>query len=204
MRNLKFLPNILMCCLLVLFLGCATTKITSIWKDSAFSANKLGKVMVVGVAEEEGARRVFEDAFVLQLRNKNVDAISSYNKFSLEEIQNNKDSVNVLMQQEAVNTVIVTRMIDRKTEQVYYPPDYHTPSTTYRHGWHDYYSTGYATMISPGYFETYDIVKLETNVYDAQSDKLLWSGLSESSFEKGAGSQKIGEVVEKVITALLK
>ncbi|HXJ68303.1 MAG TPA: hypothetical protein VNM39_05320, partial [Verrucomicrobiae bacterium] len=51
----------------------------------------------------------------------------------------------------------------------------------YYGGWYGYYSMGYSYMTSPGYVEENKVYRLETNLYDAKGDKLIWSGLTETT-----------------------
>lgn len=41
-----------------------------------------------------------------------------------------------------------------------------------------YYGWAYPIAYSPGYMRTDRLVGVETNVYDVESDRLVWSGLS--------------------------
>jgi hypothetical protein len=188
-----------------LVVGCATTKLTSIWKDPSYSTMKLEKVMVVALAKEESMRRLFEDEFVRQLAAQNIQAVASYTKFTLEQAHNDKDTIKLQIQEEGFTAVIVTRLLDKKQQEVYYPATttYAGPPGAYYNGWHNYYNTGYSTMTSPGFSTTYDIVRLESNVYDIQADKLIWSGLSESFYDNGPDTQVRG-VVAVLVKGLSK
>ena len=109
------------------------------------------------------------------------------------------------MQQDGIDAIIVTRLIDKKTEQVFYPPTvtYFAPPRCYYNGWYNCYDTYYSYVSSPGYSTTYDIVRLESNVYDVSTDKLLWSGLSETFVDSGPDTQ-IRDVVTAIVRGLLK
>ena len=56
---------------------------------------------------------------------------------------------------------------------------YYTPAPAY-YGMYGYYNSSYAMVHDPGYYQENTIVKLETNVYDVASEKLVWSGVTET------------------------
>ena len=185
--------------------GCAATKSTATWKDPAFNQAKFSNVAVIGVAESEGNRRMFEDEFVKQLQEKNIKAVASYTMFTLEKGKNDKAAVIDLLKQKGVDSVIVTRVMDKTTEQTYYPPTvtYTGPPRAYYGGWYNYYSMGYNSYSTPGYTSTKDIVKLECNVYDFAGEKLVFSGLSDTTITRGSEA-KIDSVVKVLLKNILK
>ena len=98
---------------------------TSTWSDPEYNNANIKKAIIIGVTDRDGVRRTFEDGFVNQLNKNGVDAIVSYTMFSLKECDENQDAVKAKMMEKGVDTVIVTRMIDKSTELKYYPPTVH-------------------------------------------------------------------------------
>jgi hypothetical protein len=97
-----------------------------------------------------------------------------------------------------VDATLVTRLVDKKTIQTYYPPQmYYTPAPYYR-GWHGYYRNSYQYMVGPGYTATDEAVVLETNIYSTQNNQLIWSALSET-FIEGSSESLIQSLVQKLI-----
>lgn len=192
--------------LLIFATGCATTKSTATWKEPAFNKGKFTNVVVIGVAENEGNRRIFEDEFVKQLQQKNINATPSYTMFRLENgNKQGKDAIKARMEQKGFDSVIITRVMDKTTEQTYYPPTvtYTGPPRAYYGGWNNYYSMGYNHYTTPGYTSTHDVVKLECNVYDYASEKLLFSGLSDTTITRGSKT-KVDSVVKVLLKNILK
>lgn len=179
--------------LLSLAAGCATTKTTHIWKDPAFNKADLKNVAVIAVAANEGNRRIGEDEFVMQLQEKGIKAMASYVMFPLDRPKS-KEDLKTLLAPGGFDSVLVTRMVDKTTEQKYYPPTYTGPPMPYYGGWYGYYDMGYSFYTTPGYTQTNDIVKLECNIYDFASEKLLYSGLSETTIARGSKADIEGAV----------
>ncbi len=183
--------------------GCSSTKMTSTWKDPAFSETKFTKVMIIGVARD-GKRRLFEDEFVDKLQKNGINAMASYPMFSLEKANSNRDEIKAQMEQNGIDTVIVTRIVDKTTELKYYPPSptYVGPPRYYYRGWYPYYSMCYTDCFSPGYTQTYDVVKLECNVYNLEEEKLVFSGLSDTTTSSGI-ENKFPEIIKVLVKNIL-
>ena len=61
----------------ILVSACASTQITSVWRDPSYQSRP-AKIMVIGVAKNPINRRLFEDEFVSQLKSHGTDAVASY------------------------------------------------------------------------------------------------------------------------------
>jgi len=79
---------------------------------------------------------------------------------------------------------MVTHLVDVKDEsyELTAPSE---PYPAYSDRWGPYYDRNYAIVVgSPAYqqYETYDVRKyvLRTNLYDAKTDKLVWTVLTQS------------------------
>jgi hypothetical protein len=64
---------------------------------------------------------------------------------------------------------------------------------------------GYSYMSSPGYVEQGQIYRVETNMYDVQNDKLLWSGITESTLSSGqAPTSEVQPVIHLLVNDMEK
>mgnify|MGYP001182379356 CR=1 FL=1 len=93
-------------------------------------------------------------------------------------------------------------------EQEYTPAStYNNPRTRYYsggggmygYGFYGFYGTTYATVHEPGYFETSTKIQLETNLYSAANDGLVWTGQSDTVDPKS-----IPDARESMTTAVAK
>jgi hypothetical protein len=157
------------------------TRLTSSWADPTAPSHQFHKVAVLGLTPKSASRRMYEDDFVAELKTRGLSAVPSYT-FGFEG-QIDKDAAAAKLQEAGVDGVIVTRLIDKETVQTYYPPTYSTMGVppSYYGGWYGYYSAGYTYMSSPGYVAEDHVFRIETNVYDLQNSKLMWSGLTETT-----------------------
>lgn len=192
--------------LLVSFVvSCGTTSMKSAWKDDTFTTTPK-KFMVIGLAKNAGVRRFYEDQFVSVLKARGVDAIPSYMTFT----EGKVDSAVAIqkMRELGVDAVLITRLLDKKSVETYYPPTstYMGPSyyPSYYGGWYGYYGASYAYTTTPGYTATEDYYSLETNVYDLNQLKLVYSGLSETGISSSASDSVVKEVVQVVSGSMVE
>ncbi len=197
MKNkVRFYTCIMVCCVMLLA-ACATTEIKSVWSDATYHGGPLLKVLVMGLAKDQTVKRLYEDEFVDQLKAIGVQAISSYSVIPQDKM-GDENYVLEKTKELGVDATLVTRLVDKKTIQTYYPPQmYYTPAPHYR-GWHGYYRSSYNYMLSPGYTAREEAVVLETNIYSMQSNQLIWSALSET-FLEGSSERLIRSLVQKLI-----
>jgi hypothetical protein len=74
-----------------------------------------------------------------------------------------------------LDAVLVTRLAGVDDVEEYQPPT----SFTHYSSYHRYYSHS-MRYSSPGYYRKYQVLMLETNLYDTATKQLIWSMQSES------------------------
>jgi hypothetical protein len=167
--------------------SCGTsTKLSSSWVDPAAPGHSYNKLIVVGVAQNAGVRRTFEDEFVKELQSRGVNAAQSYQVLGEGKID--KAAAAAKLREVGADGVIVTRLVDQQTVNTYYPPTYSAAPSAYYGGWYGYYNMGY--MSSPGYYSEDQVLRVETNLYDLSNDKLMWSGLTDTTIPSGDAPEK--------------
>lgn len=168
--------------LLVLLAGCSTTpKIQSVWKDPAYQAHP-HRIMVIGMSHEPLQRRIFEDEYVKQLRARGADAIASHTLLP-DTKQDNQEEVAKMVAKQGADTVLLTRLVSKRIVKTY------TPGTVYYHPvyygmWRDYYHYGYDAIATPGYMIKSEYALMETTLYDARSEKLIWAADYEAELSR--------------------
>ena len=181
----------------VLVTGCASTQLTSVWKEPSYQARP-AKVMVIGVAKKPQMRRLFEDEFVSQLKAHGTEAIASYTV--LPDGQADKEAIAAKVKESGADSVLVTRLVDKKTVKVNVPGTAYAPPPYYG-SWPAYYGYGYNNMYSPGYTTEYENAVIETNLYDTGDEKLVWSALSDTMLGDNT-EDLIKSYIEVMVNAL--
>ena len=169
---------------ILLLVACGpTTKISKSWTDPSFTpsaAQSFKKILVMGLLKDESSRRIAEDKMVKSF--KNVTAVQSYSY--LQPADTIESVVEDKLKKDGFDGVVIMRLadVDKTTSYV--------PGTGYG-GWYGYrYS-------SPGYYQEDRTFYVETNIYSLPSNKLLWSGTTES-----LNPDKLDRTVDDIIAAL--
>lgn len=163
-----------------LFSACSATQIKSVWKDPSYAAHPQ-RVMVIAVAREPIYRRIIEDEYVLQLKARGVDAIASYSTLP-DSSQDDQKAIAKMVEQLGADTVLVSRLVSKRSVRVYYPATI-SYRPHYYGTWPDYYLHGYESINAPGYSTKYEYALMETNLYEASNDKLIWAVTTETGIE---------------------
>ena len=159
---------------LLLLAACASTQLKDTWKDPAFTGPPMRKLLVIGAFESDLNRRVFEDAFVGALAAAKTGAVASYPTLPERGAIAN-ERVQAAVRSAGADSVLVTRLM-RVRRDVSVTPAYAGPGF-YGAGFRGWYGGAYAAM--PADVHTYDVLTIESTLWNIGTDKPLWSGTSE-------------------------
>jgi len=168
--------------------ACATTTLRSVWEDKSYQGGPFGKVLIIGVFQEQEAERFFEDEFVREMREKGIDAVPGYKIIPEDAMVKQEMMANIgQMGQEVVakvnkmgiDSVLVARLVDIRNAGGFdtYPSYVQTGQSAAKYL--SYYVMCCESTVTPGYE-----VAFESKVFEVKSDRLVWSALSRTSFEK--------------------
>lgn len=180
--------------------SCTNTKITSVWMDSKKAGTTFNDFLIIGIAEEEHNRRLFEEHFTSQLNAAGVESEVSYTLLPKGTVIN-RDTVTAAIKGKEIDAVIVTHMVAVEKETVYRQSMDYRPAYGYYDGLYSYYPHVNSYVHQPGYYTTHDVVKLETNLYEVASEELVWSAQSRS-FAPESAKEVVDELVKLVIKDL--
>lgn len=147
--------------LVVLILaGCASTSLTNQWSSPDFSGSPLKKLMVVGVSEQSGPRRIFEDGFADALRSAGVQAVPSYTVIP-EDGQANQAVLEQAVRDVGADGVLITRLVSTDTKTRIEPSRVYGPAG----GFYGWYGSAWGGVYQPARVYQYDIVTAETALF---------------------------------------
>jgi len=158
--------------------GCSTARLASNWIDPAYTAGKFKKVLILGLAPQEGTRNMLEGRMVEEFKKQGVEAVASTTVMPGDR-QPTKDDVKAVVEGQGFDGVLISRLIGSRDEVSYTPPTYAVPYPYYN-GLYSYYGTVGPMVYSPGYIDQYRVYTIETNVYTVRDAKLVWSVVSET------------------------
>ena len=180
-----------------MLVGCAATKVTSVWKDEAHT-KKPQKVLTVAILKSTTNRRVLEDEFALRLTQKGLDATAGHTVLSGDEPAS-KDAIAASLKEKGFDTLLLVRLVDQRSQQTYVPGAAYPVGAT----WPGYYGAGYNTMYTPGYVVEDQFAIAEANVYDVDSEKLIWTAATET-WIKASERKLIQEYVDLMMKEMQK
>jgi len=184
----------------VLIIACAGTKLTHTRVDEAHRGNPVSDILVIGLTykDNEEVRRSFEDSFVRHLRAVGIEAISSVDAISIPaNMKLEKEEILKAVNKYNNDAVIITHLVGKEEKEVY------TRSAPSYGGYYGHYRRAYSYSHSSGYSRTRKTVRLATNLYDVKTEKLIWSGKSET-LNPDSNKQMIDDVIKAVIKDLQK
>jgi hypothetical protein len=171
------------------------TRLTSISVNESLLGKPVFNILVIGIAPDnkEQERRWFEDRFVERLKATGTQAISSGNAIPIPSIlMLKKEDIIEAVKKYNNDAIIVTHSVGYDEEDSSYGVPYYT-----------YYGQAYVNYRRPAYSDMNTTYRFQTNLYDVKTEKLIWSGTSET-FDPDSTMQVIDNVIEVVITDLQK
>lgn len=189
-------------CSLVLMAGsCTSTKITSSWRepDKEIVVDQINKVLVVALFQNETSRHKAEDEMAGYLKGK---GIVSYNYLDANFNERNEDALRDKIRSDGFDGAITMRLVDIDKEKIY-TPGYGAPYPFSYRNFSGYYYRSWSFLSTPGYYSTTKTYTIETNVYSIKEDRIIWTGLTETTNVDGVKAMT-EEVVKVVYRKMMK
>ena len=179
-----------------LIISCAGTDLTQNEVSDTYSGKPVSNIFVIAITGNEHKRSLFEKKFVAHLKSVGVHGVSSVDAIPMPpDLVMTKEMILKAVNQYGNDAVIVTHLTGKKVKDV------HTRSGGRTIGFHGYYMSRLSYTTDPGYSSTSTTVRLETNLYDVKTEKLIWSANSKT-LSRDASDQTIDEVINALITNL--
>jgi|SRR5215472_4108168 len=174
--------------------ACASTSLRDSWADPAFTGGPFRKVMVLGISDNPTNRRVFEDSFSAKLAATGVEAVPSYQLLPQTGMIPKEDFDAAARRSGADGLLVVhVNRVDTRMQVT----NVSVPVTGA--GFYGFYR-GWATVPQ---ITQYDLATVETNLFDVKSDRLVWSGITETMNPTSVAAETPGfaDVIIKALTA---
>lgn len=166
--------------LILLLAACGPkSKITSSWVDPAQKGYGANNILVMGVVRSDVKLKLFENVFVDELQKVNIQAMASY-KVIGNVPDPDKKIVEAAVKKTGASSVLITRVVDRKSETANYRGSVHFVPGGFYGNMYGYYGHSYRALYTPPSSITRTTVQLESNLYDVATASLVWSAQSES------------------------
>ena len=197
-----FAAACVLCAVTALFSACASdgngagggAEVVDRWQQATPPPQPYRTVFVLGVAESDDLRRLFEDEFVRQLQAAGVRGIPSYGAVPQREMT--RDEVVQAVRASGADGVVVTRLLKREQRhKATFSPDGY--STHYSNA-----SRSVASPVPPVVHRT-EVVTLETRLFDAASERMVWTASTEL-FDPRKTQSEVARLVRAIVKDLQK
>jgi len=178
--------------LAVLFFSCKPSqRITTAWVNPDRPAKKYSTVFVAALIQNNGVKYALEGDMGAAVKAKGFNVVRGYELFPPNFNKDNmkdKELVLKLIRDKGCDVILSMAVIDQKSETRYVqgssmsigyaPYGGYGPYGTYGSygtGFYGYYNYWSPTLYDPGYYTTDRTYFLEANVYDVETQQLIWS-----------------------------
>lgn len=167
--------------------GCVTTtKLSGTWTTPDIPAKRYQKIMVAALTQNLLAKQTVENDFAAKLSVRGVQVGVSHDVFAPNFTDDHIEDKNAMLgklREDDYEGILTVSLIDKRSETRYVPGSYsYRPVSHYV--WYGrfwrYYTTMYPMIYEPGYYTEDKVYFIETNLYDVETEKLIWSAQSET------------------------
>ncbi len=198
----------MVCCLLALMAGCASSELVDIWSDTSFQPPPLNKMLVISVSMNPIQRHMWEDAFSLELAKHAVAATSSYSLFP--DAVPDTNQVIESVQSTGFDGILVCRRLPPKTK-AHYSRGWvalEGDVTTERHTRYDRrwerFVTYYREANQAAYVDSQEVDIRSIDVWSTRNEgQMIWSATSKTA-EPNSLQKVRPEIVKLVLSELTK
>jgi hypothetical protein len=167
---------------MLLTVSCAPTKTLHVWKDEG-QRQKLGKTLVIVVAELDFMRNHFENVLALRLGERGIEAIPSNKVIPQLGTKPDRETIVAKVRELGFENVLVTRAVSKDEYSQLIPGGVYFVPEAYYSGWYPFYADSFSYVALPGTAYDAEFFTLVTNIYEVRSEKLVWSYLSRTKVE---------------------
>lgn len=170
----------------ILVAACSTFSVSNQWKDPQWAGPPASNILVVGITKSDTYRHVFEDTFVQQLQAAGVQAEQSYSQIPAGATS---EKLGDVIKATGAQVILTTRVqrVEQKTNVTPCGP-----------GWGGFYGWYGGAWASTPDVTQYDAVTLETTVWDARTQKVIWSVTTE-----GVGTGNIPQATQDLAKTII-
>jgi hypothetical protein len=193
---------LLMTCFLISTTSCGPSqRVTSSWKNPEHAVGKsYQKVFISAITGNKRVRVSLEDHMARAAREQGMAVVKSLDEFPVTFTRESTPDKELMMSRiRALNCdlIFTVTLLEKKSEARYVPGTPYMPYAGYGLRFRGYYQYWWPIMYDPGYYTTDRSYSMEGNLFDVESERLIWSVQTESFNPEGidAFSRGLTEVM---------
>ena len=185
----------------LLITGCTSSRITSTWKAENVETRKYNKVLVLGLIRESDRtiQENMENHLVGDLKDLGYDAVSSLREYGPKAFDKMDEAAALgKLKNSGIDAVITIVLLNKEKERRYIPGHMnYSPYGYYYNNFWVYRNALYNRIHERGYYVIDTKYFWESNLYDMDSQKLIYS-VQTQSFDE-ASSNALGHEYGRLI-----
>ena len=194
--------------LFLLLAACSSTNVLNSWKDTeVVEQATLKKVLVIAMLPEKQRelRQEMEYEMVDDLQKRGFTAVSALQEYGPKSFAGmNEKQVMQELGKSNIDGIITIALQDTETSEHYVPGRVrYEPYAVRYNRFYRTYQTFYERIYTPGYTDQQTNYFFETNLYQLNGNKLLYSAQSKS-FDPSSARQIANEVAKAVVKDMEK
>jgi hypothetical protein len=171
----------------LLFAACSSsTMITGSWRKPNATASGYRNIFIAALTSNIPVKQAVESGLQQQLQQRGLTVEKSTDvfppNFSTQTGQK-RELVLGRIQSTGADAILTVALLKQETESRYIPgTGAYAPGLRwgyYGRFW-NYYNNWYPSVYSPGYYDQSKVYYLETNLYDARTEDLIWAAQSKT------------------------
>ncbi len=167
--------------------SCEKTRVSGTQVSQTYRGQPVSNILIIAVTGNEHNRRLFENTFVRQLQSVGVAAVASEKILEMPpDLRIQKEAILAAVQQHDNDAVIITQLISGEEKDV---------STRDTRSFREFV---YYPRRAAVYSDTSTTLRLETNLYDVNTQDRIWSYISDT-WSQEPTKQIISEIIKSVI-----
>jgi len=205
---LQRIAAVLLPLLLVASCASTSTSLKNVWDDPDYSGGPFKRIIVFGIGADGAMSHTFEEVFTAALKQRGVEGIPGYTVVPEGE-QPTRENIEKAAKAAGADGFLVARLMktDRETQ---YSPGYlptrpadigPVPAIGMYNSFYGYY--GAAVTYAPPSATDFEVVTVETNLWDVKTEKRVWSATSQT-FAPGNVAKEAPVFSKVIIDALAK
>jgi len=183
-NNARLLPSFLVCCLLIIDACGPSQRVTSSWRNPEhITGKRYQKVFISAITGNHRVRISLEDHMARAARDQGMAVVRSLDEFPAtftRETTPDKELMLSRIRELRCDLIYTVTLLEKKSEARYVPGTPYMPYSGYGLRFRGYYQYWWPIMYDPGYYTTDRTYSMEGNLFDVESERLIWSVQTES------------------------
>jgi hypothetical protein len=177
--NIKFIPALVLFCLMMLIQSCSSSVLVGVWNDPLYHESPLKKILIIAIRKDPVQRRIWEDAFTAEFSKQGVNAVSSYT-LSPGALPDT-DQVVAMVQRNGFDGILVSSHLTTGA-QTHYVKSYVTYETNIKFNpFNNTYSTYYHNVEHPGYVDSLLVRRKAIELWVTKNGgRMIWGATSDT------------------------